>query len=203
MVGTTRQLVGLDEVASMLAVSPAEAARSVRSTGFPRPAAEVGGTPVWSPGEVEAWREAQPVRRGGDRADRTGYLVRLEGIRRWTDDDERYVARLDVLMGQETVPVERHLPARVGDRIVAELEGPNGRPAAERAVSRALAQEAAAAVGRQVEHLGDPWALPAVAWLTVGHQRRVVAAARRSARLALPDVEPGETLRVSIGGHGA
>jgi hypothetical protein len=192
----------LDEVAAMLAVSPAEAGRSVRSPRFPHPAAEVGGHPVWAPGEVEEWRQTQPVRRGGDRPERSGYLVRLEGIRRWTDDDERYVTRLDVVMGQENVPVERHLPARVGDRIVAELEATIGGPAAERALYRALAQEAAAAVGRQVERLGDPWALPAVALLTIGHQRRVVAAARRSARLALPDVEPGETLRVSIGSPG-
>ncbi len=159
-----RQLVGIDEIAAMLKVSPSGAARSIRSPGFPDrwPDSQCGPRAGWSRGgsanRPTAVATAPPE---------PDYHVRLEALRRWDDGDERYVVRLEVLAGQTTVPVERYLAAAVGDRIVGEPRGTD-RWAAERAVYRALAQEAAAAVGRQIERVSDLWAIPAVEWLRVG-----------------------------------
>jgi predicted DNA-binding transcriptional regulator AlpA len=192
----SRRLVGMDEMAAFLAVSPATAERLVRSPGFPRPTAEVAGGPVWASGDLERWREERLVRPGGARPTKSDYLLRLEAVEQWPDGDERFVARILAEARPTTMVVERSLPSGVGDRIVAELKPLVGQAAAVRAFRRGLAQEAAAAVGRELEQLGDLGALPAVGELGPAHQRRVMAAARRAARLRLPAATPGEVLRV-------
>ncbi len=145
----------------------------------------------------QRWREERPEHTGGAAPTHYGYELRLDVVERWVDADERYVVRLVALHGATSTEYERQLPRAVGERIVAELGPDHGTPRAEQALFRALVDEAAAAVGRQIERGGDLDAVPAVEELSIGHQRRIVAAARRAAAASgLPKPRPGELLRV-------
>lgn len=57
-------VVGLAEVAELLAVSKRTATRYAARTDFPRPAAKLAMGPVWFKADVEEWMRAASVRRG-------------------------------------------------------------------------------------------------------------------------------------------
>jgi prophage regulatory protein len=58
------RLVGLAEIAKLLAVSKRTASRYAARDDFPKPVAELAMGPVWLAEAIEDWIATTPVRRG-------------------------------------------------------------------------------------------------------------------------------------------
>jgi predicted DNA-binding transcriptional regulator AlpA len=58
------RLVGLTEVAQLLAVSKRTASRYTARSDFPAPAAELAMGPIWLAEDVEAWVRTTEIPRG-------------------------------------------------------------------------------------------------------------------------------------------
>jgi predicted DNA-binding transcriptional regulator AlpA len=63
-VATELRLVGLAEVAKLLAVTKRTASRYAARDDFPSPVADLAMGPVWLAAEVEDWIAKTPIRRG-------------------------------------------------------------------------------------------------------------------------------------------
>jgi hypothetical protein len=195
----SHHLVGVAEIAELLSVSPARVRRlAEHDPEFPPPEANLRSGRVWSTSAVERWRDERSRQPATRRLSRTDYAIDLAGFDRLERPEQVMVVRLEVEIAGRILPFERHLPEPSADRVVRLLQQESvTRTQAERSLRWALAHQAAAALGRELERAGDLDAVPAVKRLDKGQSGRVTAAARQAAWRRLSDIKPGTTLRVS------
>jgi hypothetical protein len=195
----THHLLGVAEIAELLELSPDQVRRLARDDPeFPPPEANLHIGRVWSTMAVEQWRDEHPRQPNSRRLSRTDYAIDLAGFDRLERPRQVILVRLEVEIPGRIVPFERQLPVKAADRIMELLKQESVKPArAERSLRWALAHQAAAALGREIERARDLNDVPATKLLAKGHQARITAAARQAAERQLSDIKVGTLLRVS------
>lgn len=195
----THHLLGVAEIAELLELSPDQVRRLIRTDPeFPLPEANLHIGRVWSTMAVEQWRDEHRRQPNTRRLSRTDYAIDLAGFDRLERPMQVIVVRLEVEIPGRIVPFERQFPVKAADRVIELLRQESVKPAlAERSLRWALAHQAAAALGREIDRAGSLEPVPATKVLTKGHQARVTAAARQAAERQLNDIKVGTLLRVS------